>query len=122
MGPNCFSSHTWDEAIRPPEGHSRQDEASRAWNLHVALYYKASGVPWRNPADLTTCYVGFSFYRSDDDSALSTSVAQVFNERGGGVIVRGGPVRISRTNRRPHLARADAHFNLGRPVSSTPAL
>ncbi|MFJ3656488.1 hypothetical protein ACIPPR_24680 [Streptomyces nigra] len=103
---------TWDEATRPPEGHSRQDEASRAWNLHVALYYKAGGVPWRllrNSADLTTCYVGVAFYRSDDGSSLSTSVAQVFNERGDGVIVRGGPARISRTDRQPHLARGDAH-------------
>ncbi len=24
-----------------------QDEATRAWNLHTALYYKAGGVPWR---------------------------------------------------------------------------
>lgn len=103
---------TWDEATRPPEGHSRQDEASRAWNLHVALYYKAGGVPWRllrNPADLTTCYVGIAFYRSDDGNTLNTSVAQVFNERGDGVIVRGGPAHISRTDRQPHLARADAH-------------
>ena len=52
---------TWDETAPPPAGRSRQDEASRAWNLHVALYYKAGGVPWRlprNSADLTTCYVG----------------------------------------------------------------
>jgi len=103
---------TWDEATRPPEGHSRQDEASRAWNLHVALYYKAGGVPWRllrSPTELTTCYVGIAFYRSDDGNALNTSVAQVFNERGDGVIVRGGPARISRTDRQPHLVRADAH-------------
>ncbi|MEU9156236.1 hypothetical protein AB0D59_38245 [Streptomyces sp. NPDC048417] len=38
---------TVDETTRPPEGHSRQDEASRAWNFHVALYYKAGGAPWR---------------------------------------------------------------------------
>ncbi|MGN9821837.1 argonaute/piwi family protein [Streptomyces sp. SD11] len=112
---------TWDEATRPPEGHSRQDEASRAWNLHVALYYKAGGVPWRllrNPADLTTCYVGVAFYRSDEGGSLSTSVAQVFNERGDGVIVRGGPARISRTDRQPHLARADAHALLVHALDS----
>ena len=40
---------TWDESVPPPAGRSRQDEASRAWNLHVALYYKAGGVPWRLP-------------------------------------------------------------------------
>jgi hypothetical protein len=82
---------TWDESVPPPAGHSRQDEASRAWNLHVALYYKVGGVPWRlprNSADLTTCYVGIAFYRNSGGSTLDTSVAQVFNERGDGVIVR----------------------------------
>ena len=102
---------TWDESASPPGGRSRQDEASRAWNLHVALYYKAGGVPWRlprNSADLTTCYVGVAFYRNDDDVTLDTSVAQVFNERGDGVIVRGGPARLSREDLQPHLTEQDA--------------
>ncbi len=58
---------TWDESAPPPPRRSRQDEATRAWNLHVALYYKAGGVPWRlprTPTDLHTCYVGISFYRA----------------------------------------------------------
>lgn len=102
---------TWDEATRPPVGHSRQDEASRAWNLHVALYYKAGGVPWRmlrDPYDYTTCYVGVSFYRSDNGGTLETAVAQVFNERGDGVIVRGGAALRS-TDRQPHLSGQAAH-------------
>ncbi len=48
---------TWDEATSPPVGSGRQDEATRAWNLHVALHYKAGGVPWRlqrDSHDLTT--------------------------------------------------------------------
>ena len=54
---------TWDPAFKPPGEEKRrlQDEATRAWNLHTALYYKAGGVPWRlprDPADLDTCYVG----------------------------------------------------------------
>jgi len=75
------------------------------------LYYKAGGVPWRlprNSTDLTTCYVGVAFYRNGDD-ALDTSVAQVFNERGDGVIVRGGPARVSRDDLQPHLTEQDAH-------------
>jgi len=36
---------TWDEAKLPTDRRSRQDEATRAWNLHVAMYYKAGGVP-----------------------------------------------------------------------------
>ena len=103
---------TWDEACAPPAGYGRQDEASRAWNLHVALYYKAGGVPWRllrNPTDLTTCYIGVSFYRNIDDTSLDTAVAQIFNERGDGVIVRGGPARITGSDKQPHLSRDDAH-------------
>jgi len=103
---------TWDEAFTPPVGYGRQDEASRAWNLHVALYYKAGGVPWRllrNPNDLTTCYIGVSFYRNTEDTSLDTAVAQIFNERGDGVIVRGGPARITGSDRQPHLSRDDAH-------------
>ena len=34
---------TFDESVAPPTGSSRQDEATRAWKLHVALYYKAGG-------------------------------------------------------------------------------
>lgn len=89
-----------------------QDEATRAWNIHTALYYKADGVPWRLPresTELTVCYVGVSFYRSLDQSALLTSVAQVFNERGEGVVVRGGPAAVSKEDRQPHLPEDAAH-------------
>ncbi len=103
---------TWDEATPPPPGQGRQDEASRAWNLHIAMYYKAGGVPWRLrrlSTDLTTCFVGISFYRGHDGTSLDTAVAHVFNERGDGVIVRGGAAHISKEDNQPHLAAADAH-------------
>ena len=88
-----------------------QDEATRAWNFHTALYYKAGGTPWRlvrDPAALTTCYVGVSFYRSLDRSTISTSIAQVFNERGEGIIVRGAAAAVSKEDRHTHLEEADA--------------
>lgn len=94
------------ELLRRP-----QDEATRAWNLHTALYYKANGVPWRlfrKPGEYTTCYVGISFFKTLDGSALLTSVAQVFNERGEGVVVRGGPAKISKHDRQVHLEGKDA--------------
>ncbi|MDQ6945026.1 MAG: hypothetical protein M3256_01865 [Actinomycetota bacterium] len=103
---------TWDEDTPPERGRRREDEATRAWNLHVALYYKSGGVPWRlqrNPSDLATCYVGVSFYRNVEKDSLDTAVAQVFNERGDGVIVRGGPARVASDDRQPHLAEGDAH-------------
>jgi hypothetical protein len=107
---------TWDPSprarhARAPRKLPVQDEATRAWNLHTALYYKAGGVPWRlsrDPADLASCYVGVSFYRALDGSRLQTSVAQVFNERGDGVIVRGGQAALGKDDRQPHLSRDDA--------------
>jgi len=89
-----------------------QDPATIAWNIHTALYYKAGGVPWRLPrpsTELTVCYVGVSFYRSLDQEALLTSVAQVFNERGEGVVVRGGQATISKDDRQPHLPSNQAY-------------
>lgn len=113
---------TWDPTFTPPGGQKRrlQDEATRAWNLHTALYYKAGGVPWRLPreaTDLTSCYVGVTFYRSTDNAVLHTSVAQVFNQRGDGVIVRGAAVKVTRKDREPHLARADAQALLADALS-----
>lgn len=89
-----------------------QDTATRAWNIHSALYYKADGIPWRlrrESSDLTVCYVGVSFYRSLDKTKLQTSVAQVFNERGEGIVVRGGAATISKEDRQAHLEEGDAH-------------
>ena len=88
-----------------------EDEASRAWNLMTALYYKCGGKPWRLPRDRherTRCFVGVSFTRSDSGAELHTSVAQVFNELGDGVIVRGALARRSQQDRQPHLSRDDA--------------
>jgi hypothetical protein len=89
-----------------------QDEATRAWNIFTALYYKAGGTPWRltrDPSALTSCYVGVSFFRSRDGKKLETSIAQVFNERGDGVIVRGAVATHSKEDRQTHLSEADAH-------------
>ncbi len=88
-----------------------QDEATRAWNLHTALYYKAHGRPWRLPRDLAkiaTCYVGISFYYSVDRSSVLTSMAQIFDELGSGVVVRGSPVQLTKKDKTPHLSAEDA--------------
>lgn len=96
-----------------------QDEATRAWNIHTALYYKAGGVPWRllrSASDLQTCFVGISFYRTIQGDRLLTSVAQVFNERGEGVIVKGAQAQISKDDRQPHLSEEDARVLLKNAV------
>lgn len=105
---------TWDDPSKPPKDVKRrrvQDPATRAWNLHTALYYKAGGTPWRlvrSFADTTTCYLGVSFYKSADGTQLHTSVAQLFNEKGEGVVVRGGPAAVLKEDRQPHLSAEDA--------------
>jgi len=129
-----FSTHTqvvlpstYDEAKRRNQKKRKtkirktQDEATRAWNLYTALYYKSKGTPWRlirDSSQHTTCYVGISFFRTIDGSSLETSIAQVFNERGDGIIVRGGAARISKEDRQPHLSAQDAHDLLFRALET----
>ena len=89
-----------------------QDEATRAWNLYTALYYKAGGMPWRlvrNESEFSTCYIGVSFYKTLDETKLLTSTAQVFNERGEGVVLRGGTAQISKDDKQIHLSNEDAY-------------
>ncbi len=109
---------TYDEQKRlnskKASGEKRQlqDEATRAWNLYTALYYKAVGTPWRlvrNLSEFSTCYIGVSFYKALDETKLLTSTAQVFNERGEGVILRGGPAQISKDDKQIHLSAEDAY-------------
>lgn len=92
-------------------GKGVEDEATRAWNLFTALYYKAGGKPWRLVRErraLTRCFVGVSFTQSADADRLFASVAQVFNELGDGVIVRGGFAERSKIDLQPHLSAQDA--------------
>lgn len=83
-----------------------QDEATRAWNFYTAIYYKAGGVPWRllrSSEDYQTCFVGVSFYRTLNEQTVQTSVAQIFNERGEGIIIRGGTAKASKDDKQIHL-------------------
>jgi hypothetical protein len=108
------------QKLRPKNPKQLQDEATRAWNLHTALYYKAGGIPWRLVRDatqLTVCFVGVSFYKSLDLSTVMTSVAQVFNQLGEGVVVRGGAAHLSKEDRQPHLSSQDAKNLLNNALS-----
>lgn len=89
-----------------------EDEATRAWNFCTALYYKGiKTIPWRLREDANkprTCYVGIGFYKSRDKKTISTSLAQVFDEYGHGVILRGSPVSIDKDNKRPYMDKQQA--------------
>lgn len=91
---------------------SLQDEATRAWNFSVAIYYKAEGYPWKL-ADMQsgTCYVGISFYKdpSDSETKMRSSIAQVFTHTGEGLVLRGSRAVIDESTKSPHLSENGAY-------------
>lgn len=97
-----------------------QDAASRAWNFCTAIYYKTNQtVPWKlvtDPNEPRVCFVGIGFFRSRDRKVLHTSLAQVFDELGNNVILRGGQAYQDKTDRRPHLTKDQSEILLGRSI------
>ncbi len=66
--------------------------SDRAWNLSVALYYKAGGKPWRlTGARDGVCYVGLAYRRSDPTTSNQTAccAAQMFLDSGDGIVFMG---------------------------------
>ena len=99
-GSTYDSSRVGRQRRRSWKPRGREDEATIAWNFFTALYYKAGGTPWRmvrRSSELDVCFVGVAFYQEVERRSTATSVAQVYNERGDGVVVRGGPAKRSTT-------------------------
>ena len=74
---------------------STQDPATRAWNMSVALYYKAGGIPWRTKNNgPETCFVGISFHhlKTTKRHLVHSSIAQAFSTEGDGFALRGESV------------------------------
>jgi hypothetical protein len=113
----------WEENLTeaPP---NRQNDATRAWNLMTALYYKASmSIPWRlveDPEKQETCYVGIGFYKSRDEEYLRTAMAQIFDEMGQNVILRGNPILPDedKDDRRPYLNEEHSYNLLYRALEA----
>lgn len=108
---------TWDDAAKIPRKIKRdsnrqtQVKATRAWNLLNALFYKAGKVPWRllpDQAEYRTSFLGIGFYRDLDGQQLWTSTAQMFDERGRGLILRGARAQTETRGRHPYLTAKDA--------------
>jgi hypothetical protein len=89
-----------------------QDDATRAWNFCVALYYKGGGFPWRMlEARQGTCYIGISFYK-EQGGRMRTSLAQVFTHTGEGLVLRGDRFAWDeKRGKSPHLS-GDSAFKL----------
>jgi hypothetical protein len=105
---------TWDSSLMEnPAG--KQNDATRAWNFMTALYYKAGpSIPWKlidHPDRPRPCFVGLGFYESLDAERLRTSMAQIFDEMGRSVILRGNPISESddKDDRRPYLSGEQAY-------------
>jgi len=98
----------------------QQDEATKAWNFCTALYYKSGQtVPWkmvRDPAKPSVCAIGVSFYQSRDRKTLNTSLAQMFDELGHGLILRGSEVQHDKEDRRPYMTEEQAHDLIARAL------
>jgi hypothetical protein len=107
----------WDDAaklsrkVKKSSDRRVQDPATRAWNVLNAIFYKAGKAPWRLPKGdgYATSYLGIGFYRDLDGHRLWTSTAQLFDERGKGLILRGARARTDRPGKHPYLAREDAY-------------
>lgn len=116
----------WDDKAKIPrklEATLRQvqDPASRAWNLLNALFYKAGKVPWRLPPQLgefKVSYLGIGFYRDLSGQRLLTSTAQMFDDRGRGLILRGARARTDKGDRHPYLDRNDSYDLVSRSVKA----
>lgn len=99
---------------------AKQSDATRAWNLGLALYYKAGNIPWR-PAGLTkdTCYVGVSFHhlkrRSGD--LVYASLAEAFSNDVEPFTLKGASIPRSQSrNKQPYLSEPQSADLIGRVV------
>ena len=95
----------------------QQDDATKAWNFCTALYYKSGPtIPWKlekETSHASSCAVGIAFYRSRDRETLRTSLAQIFDELGNGLILRGTPVEIDKDDRVPRLTSQQSYDLIG---------
>tara|TARA_R110002049_G_scaffold300015_1_gene490554 strand:+ start:7407 stop:8849 length:1443 start_codon:yes stop_codon:yes gene_type:complete len=85
------------------------DHKSRcAWNFFTGMHYKVGAAPW-GPAMQSrgSLFIGVSFYKplGTEPGTMQTSVAQAFDERGEGIVLRGKNFRWDETKdgRSPHL-------------------
>jgi len=91
---------------------TNQDPASRAWNMSVAIYYKAGGIPWRiKNKGPETCFVGISFHhlRTTKRHLVRSSIAQAFSTEGDGFALRGDAIPWDpKQGREVHLTEEQA--------------
>jgi len=97
----------------------KQSEATRAWNLSVALIYKAGNIPWR-PAELDqeTCFAGISFHhlKTRGSSLVYSSVAHAFSNAVEPFILKGAPIPQHQTRDKQPFLMKDQAAEIGRKL------
>ncbi len=100
--------------IPNPKKLGRQDLSMIAWNLAVALLYKANELPWKYfefPYD--TCFVGISFHKEfgeEDEYVMRSSIAQIFLSNGRDFVLRGDKfIWDEKSSRSPHMSKDYAY-------------
>lgn len=100
---------------------ANQDAATRAWNMSVALYYKAGGIPWRiKNKGPETCFVGVSFHhlKTNQRHLVRSSIAQAFSTEGDGFALRGDAVPFDpKQGYETHLTEEQAARLAGRVLA-----
>lgn len=93
-----------------PKAKNVDSKSECAWNVFTGLYFKAGGIPW-SPTGFApgTCYIGISFFRPVGwrrTNTVRTSIAQAFDEHGGGLVLRGQDFvwDEQKFGRSPHLS------------------
>jgi len=107
----------WESTLTGQGG--TQDQASIAWNIMTALYYKAGNRPWQlQSLPDNTCYVGVSFYRETPyaNSDMQSSLAQVFGA-GEGLVLKGQKAIVDKKlDAKAHLDAQGAEQLLKRAI------
>lgn len=90
------------------------DHKSRcAWNFFTGLHFKVGAAPWGPVMDSRgSLFIGVSFFRplGTSQGTMRTSVAQAFDEKGEGIVLRGRSFRWDEKadGRSPHLNEEQA--------------
>jgi len=100
--------------------HRKQHPSTIAWNLTVALYYKANHFPWRvGNLKRNSCYVGIAFFidKTIHERNMFASLAQIFSDTGEGMIVKGDSFYWDTKKKgRPQLSKESAQELLQRSL------
>lgn len=86
------------------------DPASRAWNLAIALFYKAGGAPWRvAQPSVDSLYIGISFHHRwhRGGHTMFAGLAQAFYPGSEGFALRGGEAEKSPEDLQLRLSEAE---------------